>query len=108
MLVRWQIAEHDESASGCPFAAWQYWSFAVTHSSALATTVERAIEPAGIDPQPPLPLPELPELLPLLLLLEPPELLPPELPPPLLLPDPPPVAKAASCASDPLKRFTST
>ena len=66
--MRWQTAEHDESASGCPFALWQYWSFADTHCSAFAMAVERATEPAGTAPQLPLLLPDPPpELAPLLL-----------------------------------------
>ncbi len=86
-------------------------------------TVERAMSPAGTEPEQP-PLLEL--LLPELLLLPPPPplllLLPPLLPPPLLLllppplppllppllPPPPPAAYDASCASEPLNLSRST
>jgi len=41
LLWRLHVDEHDVSPSGWPFGLWQYSSWAVTHCSALAITVER-------------------------------------------------------------------
>jgi hypothetical protein len=45
LLSRMHVGEQDVSPSGCPLGLWQYWSWAVTHCSALAMTVERVTGP---------------------------------------------------------------